>query len=141
MQWKISGSVRCKNFFSTNSNGLSSGRFLGHSNEQICPLEDQEGSFPWKNLSPEWLPKSSIYLTKPWRFYSCTWAFILTDNCLLQKIRWENLRPWFFYFNYPHLITLDCIVMCFVFIKYCKQTERLFLPKLWRRVNFQHYFM
>ena len=30
--------------------------FLGHSNEQICPVEDQEGSFPWMSQSPEWLP-------------------------------------------------------------------------------------
>ena len=29
------------------------------SNEQICPVEEQEGSFPWKSLSPEWLPKIS----------------------------------------------------------------------------------
>ena len=42
--------------FSTNSNGQSSGRFLCQSNEQICPVEEQEGSFPWKSLSPEWLP-------------------------------------------------------------------------------------
>ena len=56
VQWKISESVQCKNFFSTNSIGQSSGRFLGQSNEQICPVEDQEGSFPWKSLSPEWLP-------------------------------------------------------------------------------------
>ena len=56
VQWKISESVQCKNFFSTNSIGQSSGRFLGQSNEQICPVEDQEGSFLWKSLSPEWLP-------------------------------------------------------------------------------------
>ena len=43
-------------FFSTYSNGQSSGRFLCQSNEQICPVEHQEGSFPWKSLSPEWLP-------------------------------------------------------------------------------------
>ena len=42
--------------FSTNSNGQSSGRFWGQFNEKICPVEDQEGSFLWKSLSPEWLP-------------------------------------------------------------------------------------
>ena len=46
--------------FSTNSNGQSSGRFWGQFNEKICPVEDQEGSFLWKSLSPEWLPKLII---------------------------------------------------------------------------------
>ena len=30
--------------------------FGGQSNEQFSPVEDQEGSFPWKSWSPEWLP-------------------------------------------------------------------------------------
>ena len=47
--------------FSTNSNGQSSGRFWGQFNEKICPVEDQEGSFLWKSLSPEWLPVEFLY--------------------------------------------------------------------------------
>ena len=35
--------------------------FGGQSNEQFCPVEDQEGSFPWKSWSSEWLPLT-LYL-------------------------------------------------------------------------------
>ena len=47
--------------------------FGGQSNEQFCPVEDQEGSFSWKSWSSEWLPLT-LYLK-----YFCSQYIVLNQ--------------------------------------------------------------
>ena len=79
------------NLFSTNSNGQSSVIFLGQSNEQICPVEHQEGLFLWKCLSPEWLLSILYYLLLTYYLEKITALNQVNDLIPLCSFPWSLL--------------------------------------------------